>query len=113
MVSKGGCAIMSNIENNENEILSFEELRKKLGMDEAPVKKTVKKDDLSSLQNEIETKPIEKKQETSVVNDIAADIDLALADAVVDFQHMWPLCHNLNNNSLVQLTDNDNLDKRT
>ena len=31
--------------NNENEILSFEELRKKLGMDEAPAKKTVKKDD--------------------------------------------------------------------
>jgi hypothetical protein len=25
----------------------------------------------------------------------------ALVDAVVDFQHMWPLCHNLNNNSLV------------
>ncbi len=66
---------MSNIENNENEILSFEELRKKLGMDEAPAKKTVKKDELSSLQKEIETKPIEKRQETPAVNDIAADIE--------------------------------------
>lgn len=66
---------MSNIENNENEVLSFEELRKKLGMDEAPAKKTVKKDELSSLQKEIETKLIEKRQETPVVNDIAADIE--------------------------------------
>ena len=32
---------MSNV-NNENEILSFEELRKKLGMDDTPTKKTVK-----------------------------------------------------------------------
>ena len=40
---------MSNIENNENEILSFEELRKNLGMDDAPVKKTSPKDDYSSF----------------------------------------------------------------
>ena len=58
---------MSNIENNENEILSFEELRKKLGMDEAPIKKTVKKDDLSSLQNEIEIKPIEQTGTTEIL----------------------------------------------
>ena len=32
---------MSNV-NNENEILSFEELRKKLGMDDTPTKKAVK-----------------------------------------------------------------------
>ena len=75
MVSKGGCAIMSNIENNENEILSFEELRKKLGMDEAPVKKTSPKDDFSSLQKEIETKPVEKKQVSPVISDITADIE--------------------------------------
>ena len=95
---------MSNIENNENEILSFEELRKKLGMDEAPVKKTVKEDDLSSFQIEIETKPVEKKQKTTVVNDIAADIEKQLEVQIEEEKNDGPKTLVENGKTFVDVT---------
>lgn len=96
---------MSNIENKDNEILSFEELRKKLGMDETPVKKTIKEDDLSSLQKEIETKPIEKKQETTVVNDITADIEKQLEAQVQEEKKDGPKTLVENGKTFVDVTD--------
>ncbi len=56
---------MSNMENNGNEILSFEELRQKLGMDEAPTEKSVVVNEQSDdvvIENDI-TSEIEKQLE--------------------------------------------------
>ncbi len=52
MVSEGGCAIMSNTENNESEILTFEDLSKELGIAETPKKETVTK--TNDIADEIE-----------------------------------------------------------
>ena len=59
---------MSNMENNGNEILSFEELRQKLGMDEAPTEKSV---------------VVNKQSEDAVIeNDIASEIEKQLEEQV-------------------------------
>lgn len=58
---------MSNIEKNENEILSFEELRQKLGMDEPKVKKADEPDLNIKSEKEFETN-----------SDIAAEIERQL-----------------------------------
>ena len=64
MVSSGGSEVMNNNENN-NEILSFEELRKKLGMDDQP------KAELKKTGTVSETKP-------TVNDDIFAEIEQTL-----------------------------------
>ena len=61
---------MNNIENNENEILSFEELRKKLGMDEVPVEKQL-----------FSNKPSENN-EVIIENDITSEIEKQLEEQV-------------------------------
>ena len=59
---------MSNMENNGNEILSFEELRQKLSMDEAPTEKSV---------------VVNKQSEDVVIeNDIASEIEKQLEEQV-------------------------------
>lgn len=70
MESEGGCATVNNIENNENEILSFEELRKKLGMDEVPVEKQL-----------FSNKPSENN-EVIIENDITSEIEKQLEEQV-------------------------------
>ena len=57
---------MSNMENNGNEILSFEELRQKLGMDEAPTEKSV-------VVNE-------QSDDVVIENDIASEIEKQLEE---------------------------------
>lgn len=91
--------------NNENEILSFEELRKKLGMDETPAKKTVKKDDLSSLEKAIETKSVVKKEESVVVDDIAADIEKQLESQIQEEKNDGPKTLVENGKTFVDVTD--------
>lgn len=91
--------------NNDNEILSFEELRKKLGMDETPAKKVVKNDDLASLEKAIESKPVVKKQETTVVNDIAADIEKQLESQVLEEKVDGPKTLVENGKTFVDVTD--------
>lgn len=91
--------------NNENEILSFEELRKKLGMDETPAKKTVKKDDLSSLEKAIETKSVVMKEESVVVDDIAADIEKQLESQIQEEKNDGPKTLVENGKTFVDVTD--------
>lgn len=70
MVSNGGSGWMSNIEKND-EILSFEELRKKLGMDSEP-QKNISVEEFTELAEDI----VSASKETTVNKNISAD-DLA------------------------------------
>ncbi len=95
---------MSNV-NNENEILSFEELRKKLGMDDTPTKKTVKNDDLASIEQETEPKPIETKQEISAINDVFADIEKQLETQIEEEKNDGPKTLVENGKTFVDVTE--------
>lgn len=66
MVSKGGCAIMSNTEKNESEILTFEDLNKELNMDKTSAKETGT------------VKAEETKSNSISENDIAIEIEKQL-----------------------------------
>lgn len=95
---------MSNV-NNENEILSFEELRKKLGMDDTPTKITVKNDDLASIEQETEPKPIETKQEISAINDVFADIEKQLETQIEEEKNDGPKTLVENGKTFVDVTE--------
>lgn len=95
---------MSNV-NNENEILSFEELRKKLGMDDTPTKKTVKNNDLASIKQETEPKPIETKQEISAINDVFADIEKQLETQIEEEKNDGPKTLVENGKTFVDVTE--------
>lgn len=95
---------MSNV-NNENEILSFEELRKKLGMDDTPTKKAVKNDDLASIEQETEPKPIETKQEISAINDVFADIEKQLETQIEEEKNDGPKTLVENGKTFVDVTE--------
>ena len=95
---------MSNV-NNENEILSFEELRKKLGMDDTPTKKAVKNNDLASIEQETEPKPIETKQEISAINDVFADIEKQLETQIEEEKNDGPKTLVENGKTFVDVTE--------
>lgn len=95
---------MSNV-NNENEILSFEELRKKLGMDDTPTKKAVKNNDLASIKQETEPKPIETKQEISAINDVFADIEKQLETQIEEEKNDGPKTLVENGKTFVDVTE--------
>lgn len=81
MVSQGGVRTLSSNENN-NEVLSFEELRKKLGMDENAPKPKKKKINFDDLQLPEKESPDISSKTTGYANDnIAAQIEKKLEEA--------------------------------